>query len=545
MSPPESPSRLSPYRLQFGAGYGHLDFGDGIPSLGGPTVETRIGHDFFIGENHALYVGGLFRYANLTGRRTLHSPPSSVSHGHLGLEGRYEYEIAPRVFSFFLNLGLGVSHFHSDFLELGDGTSGRIDNASAFGLSLGGGFSLGRGIVNLFGGWQPNFGVPVEGESGPGRGYNPNFYYFGVGIDVARLVEFAGGRFESPPSLGDFWNGMNSPRALVFGQYNFAAGNPRDIGNIRGMEARLSLYRPSDRSSPLGFGLNLAVGLGDGIEPGAPRADAHRGPYFEFEEAYLNLRLPIGRSTVIQGGKWYIGGQPLGSNDATSFLPIILEDHEYPNNNQMSHSYQFHYAFPLSFGGARLQTLLHDRVMLSFGSLHNWGSLFGNESGTGGFASLAWHPSNFYTGSFTGIFGSDAGRAFTMLSFSSVFCLPSTNQGCMTNNRDTRFNIGSNYTWGQSQGNHWHSFVTYLRLNIFPEFGISERLEYFSDPTGMRTGVAQDLAGFSTTLHVQPLNWLQFRAEYRYDLTTSELRTARPYPSGGQHTFGLGAALTF
>lgn len=544
--PPGSTGGLSPYRFSLGAGYYNLDLGNGLSPMGGAGLEMRMGRTFAIDERNSFFLQGLFRLSHLLGERSLYSPPSYLTLGHLGVEAGYQVQIAPRIFSAFFTLGLGANHFHSEYIGNGSDPPVRFDNAAAFALSLGGGISFWRGIFTLQGGIQPSFGLNAVGTEGaPGRGYNPFGYYFSMGIDIAGLVEAVSGPLGGPPSLREFWDGFQTPHVMLYGDYTFGANTPSGHGSHRQLEGRLTLYRPSDARSPLGFGLNMALGLGDGLQPGFARDTDHRGGYFEFEEAYLNLRLPWGHSTVIQGGKFYIGGMPLGTPNEISFLPVIIEDHESPNNNQISRGYQFEYAYPLSFGGVRLQTLLHPRVMLSLGTLHRWDSLFGGESGTAGIAGLHWHPTNFYTGSFTGLFGEDAGRPFTVLTGNSLFCIPSS-VGCALMNTDSRLNIGASYAWGQMEGQHWHSLAAYYRLNFIPQVGISGRAEYFDDPTGVRTGVSQSLWGVTSTLHIQPVNWWQLRLEHRFDSSNaSETHPDRPFSGGTRHQFGIGTAFTF
>ncbi len=64
---------------------------------------------------------------------------------------------------------------------------------------------------------------------------------------------------------------------------------------------------------------------------------------------------------------------------------------------------------------------------------------------------------------------------------------------------------------------NWNSLVLYVEDNITDDFGINLRYEWFNDPQGARTGVAQNLKGFTISPHWAVTEDLTLRLDYRLD----------------------------
>lgn len=546
MTPPVSQSSPPPsypnYQLQAGGGYTSLNWGQGAPAYAGPHMEARLGQSFRVADRHSLSLNGLFRLSHLTSSTW---SPSHLDVTQFGLEAGYEFHLVPNFLSTLLYIGMGVNFYHSSDLDLARGPTRNLDNQIAPTFIFGGGFTLGRGILVLTGGIEPGWGVQVTGNSPADApiGYSPVGYHLGVSLDLARFVDWVGARFPNSPPLESFIHGIQYPHGLIFSDFGFnlnpAASQDR---SMRMLEGRLNLQRPSDSQTSFGFGINMAVGVGTGSDPASQ--EVMNGPYFEFEEAFFHLRLPIGRGVLVQGGKVFMANQALATADGIYFTTIGLEEHESPNNNEITHSQQFHFGYPLSFGGVRLQIPFTDHVMLSAGSLHDWEHLMGPQSGHGGFATFALNFPRLFSTSVTGFVGNEGGKDFSALNLQALACIP-YQSNCSLNNIQSRVNLGADYIFGHQGDFDYHSFALFGRLNFNEYVGISARGEVFADPGGVRTGIPQTMWEFSTDLHVQPWRWMRLRAEYRRDQSSTPFFQSASGPAQSQNTISLGAGVFF
>ena len=94
---------------------------------------------------------------------------------------------------------------------------------------------------------------------------------------------------------------------------------------------------------------------------------------------------------------------------------------------------------------------------------------------------------------------------------------------------------------GLGPGVGWHGVSTAVRTQASPRWFITPRVEWFSDPQGASTGVAQDVTATTITVERTILPGLLARAEYRADRSTAAFF---PSDSGEmrrtQQTLGFG-----
>ena len=76
--------------------------------------------------------------------------PVDLSLLHFGIEAGYEAWVMPRILSLFLFGGVGTTIYHSQDLQLDDALATEAVNDPTLALSLGGGLSLGQGLLVLF-----------------------------------------------------------------------------------------------------------------------------------------------------------------------------------------------------------------------------------------------------------------------------------------------------------------------------------------------------------------------------------------------------------
>ncbi len=70
---------------------------------------------------------------------------------------------------------------------------------------------------------------------------------------------------------------------------------------------------------------------------------------------------------------------------------------------------------------------------------------------------------------------------------------------------------------------NWNSLVLYLETDITEEFSLNFRQEWFNDPYGVRTGVAQNLRGFTICPAYQVNEDLLLRLDFRIDRSSQSV----------------------
>lgn len=527
----------SPYQLQLSGGYAALNLGSEAPTYSGGQFEARVGQNFYVHPQHSFSLNGVFRLAGLS-----NNSGENLNLVHFGLEAGYEAWVAPRIFSLFAFAGLGTNILHATGAEVAPGVTRDLNNQSMLALTLGGGFTLGRGILVFSGGWQPNFGLSVPAEEGvPGRGFNPQYYFFNVGLDLARFADWAGGPFPRNESIGDWVRGIN-PGFTADTSYTYNFGQPAGgVMPLRVFQSRwdrpqlnwtaLTLDRPVDAEHPFGFRLNF--GLGENVAGQAARssfsgqfAEGSAGSFgYDLQEFYARLRLPIGEGLTLRGGKF-----------ATIVGNEVLES---LNNNHMSHSFQFLYAIPFTHLGMLGEYTFNGSipVTLSGGIVNGWDNVLDRNTGIAalGAINVAWTPQ--FSTYISSSVGDEGGRLRSIMDV--IMRLKPIDPLSFT----------LEYDWGhEGEGAgmpeaNWHAASLTGRYDFNQYVGLSARGEVFEDSNGVRTGAPQTLFGVTGTVHVTPVPWLRLRAEVRHDRSSDEPFMSGTNFVGDQTTIGIGAGV--
>ncbi len=540
---------VSPYRLQLSGGYTSLDLGNGAPTYSGGQFQAQVGQAFHLHPQHALFLNGVFRLGSLsTGQ-----PNEDLSLVHFGLEGGYEVWPAPEILSLFAYAGLGTNVLYSQNAGVGPGITRTLDNQSMVALTLGGGFTLGRGIFYFAGGWQPNFGlqVPAESEGTPARGFNPSLWFLQAGLDLARLADWAGATFPRGVSFGEWARGI-TPGFYLDTSYTYNFGQPAggvspnrvfqerwDRPQLNYME--FTLDRAVDEQHPFGFRMDL--GIGENARGSRARssfsgefASGSGGSFgYDLQQLYARLRIPVGRGLTFRGGKFV--------------TPIGNEYLESLTNNHMSHSFQFLYAIPFTHLGLLAEYPFSDQVTATAGIVNGWDNVLDRSAGIAGLGALSvnWAPQ--FTTAVAGTVGNEGGRLRSILDFIATV-------------RPTDgLSLVANYDWGHEgegagmPGANWHGFSLTSRYDFqVPSIcqegderclGIAARGEVVDDTNGVRTGADQTLYGFTGTLHYRPRRWMHLRAEARHDRSSAPSFLSGAAPVDNQTTIGLQAGLMF
>jgi len=532
---------VAPFRLQFSGGYTNIALGGSAPSYSGGLFQTQVGQSFDLDSRNSLFLNGVFRIGGLSD-----GAGHNVSLVHFGIEGGYEGWIVPSILSAFVYGGLGTNVLYSQQAGIAPSITRALDNQSMFALTLGGGFSLARGILVLSGGFQPNFGltVPETPDGFGGRGYNPIGYFVMGGLDVARIVDWAGGRFPRDLSLAQFVRGI-TPGIIVDTTYTYNLGNPSTGQNaLRIFDTRadrpmfnyaeLSLDRPVDADNPFGFRFDFGVGENSRV---ARAHSSFSGDWYDLQQIYARLRLPIGNGVTLSGGKF-----------ATLIGPEAIES---LNNNHISTSWQFGFGEPFThLGVLAAYPFIPDRLTLTTGVINGWDNVLDRSAGIGWLGSLAANPTDWLSITGSSTVGSEGGR---LRSIADLIVAVKVNDATSTAGGFDRFTASATYDWGhegagagQAEDN-WHTLSLTARLGLIPQVSFAQGFEVFYDPDGARTGASQTMWSTRSTLRVAPfaatsltgLRGLQARVEFRHDNSSAPSFLSGSLPAHEQNTFGV------
>jgi hypothetical protein len=98
---------------------------------------------------------------------------------------------------------------------------------------------------------------------------------------------------------------------------------------------------------------------------------------------------------------------------------------------------------------------------------------------------------------------------------------------------------------GPDQDAQWRGLAGYVRYNVCDAFGLIVRGEYFDDPDGVRTGVAQRLKEFTFTPELKIGAHVVFRSDIRWDRSDVHTFQKGDEPARDQVTAALNAIYLF
>jgi hypothetical protein len=522
-------------------GYTSLNLGNGGPSYSGGLFRTTVGQAFHVHPQHAFFLNGVFGLGGLSD-----GAGNGVSLVHFGIEGGYEAWLAPEIFSIFAYAGLGSNILYSEQAGVAPSVTRSLNNQAMLALTLGGGFTLGHGIFVFNGGIQPNFGLEVPAAEGAfaSRGFNPFGYFIMGGIDLARLVDWGGGRFPRDASLSRFASGI-VPGLYLDTTYTANLGAPVDgLNAMRIFDTRsdrpmfnyleLSLDRPTDAENPFGFRADFGVGENPRV---AKARSSFSGDWYDLQQIYARLRLPIGNGLTLRGGKF-----------ATIIGTEVIES---LNNNHISHSWQFGLAEPFTHLGVLGEyPIIPDRLTATAGVINGWDNVLDRSAGIGGLFGLSGTPTDWLTLSAAGTVGEEGGR---LRSIADLIVAVKYNDEASTAGGFDRFTASATYDWGhEGQGagqpeSNWHALGITTRVGIIPQLSLAQGFEVFVDPDGARTGVTQTMWSTRSTVRVVPFAsidsaWaraVRINGEFRHDSSSNPSFYAGALPTTSQNTFAV------
>ena len=258
--------------------------------------------------------------------------------------------------------------------------------------------------------------------------------------------------------------------------------------------AKFTLERLPD---PLGFRADFMLGdtakIVHSTEPGGTDL------YQFLEQAYASYKAPLGKGLTIDFGKFVTqhGAEVIESKDNWNYSRSLL----------------FSWAIPYYHLGARARYPFGDKLSLAVFVTNGWNNVVDNNSGkTYGFQA-AVNPTkklsvvqNYMIGPEQNNDNSDRRQLWdTTVTFAATSSL-SLMANC---------DYGIDHVAGSRV--QWKGVAGYARIQINPWFAIAPRLEWYADPQGFTTGLAQRVKEGTFTAEFKVHRDLLLRGEYRQD----------------------------
>jgi hypothetical protein len=325
------------------------------------------------------------------------------------------------------------------------------------------------------------------------------------------------------------WNlghtGRDDVNELRF--YDFDAGYSFNM-------AEFSLKKdPSDRY-PFGYGLvvtggqdaqkNHAIGIFRDKNDTFPFRNTSK---FDLQEAYASYKLPVGSGLTLKAGK---------------FVTLLgYEVIESPSNLNFSRSFLYSFSIPLTHVGALATYAITDWLSITAGPVVGWDIADDNNGTMSWTGQIAVTPVKDLSTNLNWISGKeysyDTSGQLRNGGVRTVLDLVATYTGIK------KLTLAANVDYGWEEDEaflksvatrsdadaNWWGYAGYVAYDWTDRLRTSLRGEFFTDPMGARTALAQKVSLWETTATVQYKIWkgLVGRVEYRHDDADTKVFKAR------------------
>lgn len=290
-------------------------------------------------------------------------------------------------------------------------------------------------------------------------------------------------------------------------------------GEIRMNYAEVAFERKASAQAAVGFRADLGVGPTAKMV-GSPEPGPDGLQYIQ--QAYLSVRAPLGSGLTIDAGKFV--------------TPAGAEVIETQDNWNYSRSLLFSWATPYYHAGVRASYAISDRVTATGFLLNGWNNVKDNNHSKSFGTQVSVVPADRVSIVGTWIGGAeqtDVDGWRNMLD--AIVTVTVTPHVTLQLNAD----YARDRALGPGVG--WHGVAAAVRAELTPKWTLAPRVEWFSDPQGASTGVAQDVVEGTITMQRAIAPGLSARVEYRVDHSTAEFFPTATGPAGRwQQTFGVG-----
>jgi hypothetical protein len=264
---------------------------------------------------------------------------------------------------------------------------------------------------------------------------------------------------------------------------------------IRLAAAEFDVYR---NPSPIGFRIEIAGGETPNFIQGGLTETSQL-----FQQAYVTAVVPVGSGLTLDAGKFYTH---MGFE-----LPKAKDNFNY------SRSFLFTWPIPAYHTGIRATYPIRDNLSIMAHVSNGWNSTVANSGKTFG-ASLSYAPVSALSLIGNWIGGPEQADSVGS-NFRHVF------EGIVSLQATDKVTLAADVVYGteklgESTAN-WKGVAGYCRYAVTPNSLLSLRGEIYKDPTGVTTGMEQDLSEITLTFEQRFAGNLILRAEYRYDKSTA------------------------
>jgi hypothetical protein len=225
------------------------------------------------------------------------------------------------------------------------------------------------------------------------------------------------------------------------------------------------------------------------------------------QEGFASYLVPVGKGLLLDVGKF-----------VTSAGAEVIEAKD---NWNYSRSLLFQNAIPYYHTGLRATYTVNDRVTVMGGLVNGWNNVAENNTGKTLMASITVKPAaplsiaeNYIGGpEKPGTNGNWRHLSDTVISYAV----------------NPKVSVLGNVDYGQEAfgavTNHWLGVAGYVKYQVTPTVAVVPRFEYFDDPQGNQTLIAQTLKSATFTVELRPADNLVWRVEYRGDFSDHDAFT--------------------
>ena len=291
--------------------------------------------------------------------------------------------------------------------------------------------------------------------------------------------------------------------ADTYYSYNFNRPASRKNGlrnfdfNHNQFSLNLLEFAMERKAEPLGFRVDLNFGdtakWVHATEPGGSDV------YQYLQQAYFSYKAPVGKGLSVDVGKF-----------VTQHGAEVIETKD---NWNYSRSLLFSWAIPYYHFGARATYPFGEKLSVAGYVVNGWNNVVDNNSGkTFGFQALVKPVSKL-----TIVQNYMVGREQLNDDKDLRHLWDTTATMAVTSS----FTLMANYDYGMDrllgERVRWQGIAGYARIQVTPVFAIAPRFEWFDDPQGFTTALAQSLREATLTTELKVRGGLLMRAEYRRD----------------------------
>jgi len=295
--------------------------------------------------------------------------------------------------------------------------------------------------------------------------------------------------------------------------------------------AKLAFEKLPEKTGGVGFRMDMLIGQDAKVLNNGTNGFVDDG-HFDLEQAYIDVMAPLGKGLDIKAGKFVTlhGAEVIESKD----------------NWNVSRSFLFGYAIPFTHTGVRASYPISDTLTGYFGINNGWDDVKDNNKSKSVESSLAWTPKDWISFNLAGMYGPE--QAGNNHSNRALVDFVTTYKPF----EKLTFRLNADYAADEDavaagEDGFWSGVAGYVRYDFNDKWSLSNRVEYFSDPKGLRVvaGTNEDLWENTVTLELRPYKNLITRLEYRYDQSTAQIYTLNSKSTDHQSTIGVEAIYTF